>query len=117
MIKVDIKDEQLTIALTGFDRLYAMRKKIAVPISSITKVESCYQSSPSKGIKIRGSRFGHKSLGEFKGGEGDEFWAWNNDPQQLLISIQSNPDCPFTKVIVGVDHADLWVEKLNTHCH
>lgn len=117
MIKVDLNEKQLTIALTGLDRLYAMRKKIALPISSITRVESCHQSTPSRGIKIRGTRFGHKSLGQFQGSEGDEFWAWNNDPEQVLITLQPNSDCPFTKVIVGVDRADLWVEKLNTCCH
>ncbi len=115
MNTIQIVDHQVTIHLSGWDKFFALKGHVSVPIASITHVDRYQTSLLPPWLKSPGTAVpGLVMAGTFRNLTGrKEFWCTYFKGNTLVIDLQN---AAYDRIVVDLpkDQAvEDWIAKLN----
>ena len=99
MTNVSITQNRLVVDLLGWDKLWALRSRIEVPLSHVREVRSA-AGERARGLRMPGTFIpGLITAGTFERGGQREFWAVHDARQAVAIELQGEF---FSRLVVQV---------------
>ncbi|MGI9649551.1 MAG: hypothetical protein ACR2OI_13650 [Acidimicrobiia bacterium] len=107
-VSARVEDELLVVELTGWDRLLALKGRLAVPLSSVTSVEAkdrdAIQQLPGRWLRLPGtyvpSMVHHGSYGRRPN---RDFWALFRQERVLVLRMSG---WDYQRLVLGISDPD-----------
>jgi len=101
MAEIDVSDEMLTVRLHGREVVWALRRRVAVPLTRVrgARLDPAAARAP-RGFRWPGSRLpGVITAGTFVRKGGRDFWSVRDPTKAVVIALA---DKPYARLIVQV---------------
>lgn len=101
MAEIEIADETLTVRLRGWEVVWALRRRVAVPLARVrgARLDPVAAGRP-KGFRWPGSRLpGVITAGTFVRKGGRDFWSVRDPTKAVVIALAGKP---YARLIVQV---------------
>ena len=106
MTKVNIADGKLVVEVQGFDKLWAFKSRLEIPLEHISGVRSAADERP-RGIRAPGTYIpGIIMAGTFHQGGKKVFWDVHNPDRAIAIDLH---DERYTSLIVEVAEPEVTI--------
>src|SRR5688572_33309351 len=91
MTTVRIIDEPLRVELTGWDRIWALKREIEVPLVHVRGVAFATPDLRPRGLRAPGSYWpGLIAAGTYRRRSGKEFWSVRDKAQAIVIDLEND---------------------------
>jgi hypothetical protein len=102
MMSVSINDGRFRIALSGWDRVWTLRRELAVPIERIASVQIAPELTRPYGVKTPGSAIpGRIYAGTWRWKGRKEFWNVRREKDKW-VAIDLDGD-EYNRIVIEVD--------------
>jgi hypothetical protein len=88
MTEVAIVGDRLRVRLSGWDRVWALKREIEVPLSQVRSVEPAPPGLHPRGLRAPGSHLpGVITAGTYRRRSGKEFWSVRSKSRAVVIDL------------------------------
>jgi hypothetical protein len=111
MTQLSIADGKLVVEMQGWDKLWALKSRLEIPLEHVKAVRADPEIGPLKGIRMLGTYLpGVITAGTFRQ-EGDRvFWNVHHPEKAIVIDLL---DDRYAKLIIEVDDPSAAVATIN----
>ena len=102
MTEIALTNQTLTVSLTGWDRLWALRRRIAVPLTSVrgADVAEAEAARGPRGLRVGGTAIPHRLYaGRFWRPGERTFWNVHDPARAIAIELDGDP---YARLVVEV---------------
>jgi hypothetical protein len=100
MTKVRIDGETIRISLDGWDKVWALRGGIEIPLAHVRAARVAPPGLKPRGIRAPGTAVpGRYFAGTWRGKRRKEFWNVRTRESALVLDLEGDE---FTRVVIGV---------------
>jgi len=104
MVNVNVEDGKLVLTLEGLDKLWAMKSRLAIPLSNVSAVRADAKIAAEKGhtgFKLAGARLGERLIaGSFRQEGQTVFWDVHDAAKVIVLDLH---DEHYAQLIVEVE--------------
>ena len=111
MTVIDVTGDQLVVTMQGLDRLWALRSRIAVPLSAVRGATADPGiTRESAGFRSPGTHLpGKITAGTYRKDGTRTFWNLRNRQEAVVVELEGQH---FTRLVLGVDDARATAERI-----
>jgi hypothetical protein len=108
---IDITGGRLVITMRGLDRVWALRSRIAVPLSAVRGATADPGiTRESAGFRAPGTHLpGKITAGTYRKDGNRTFWNLRNTQEAVVIELEGQY---YTRLVLGVDDARATAERI-----
>lgn len=113
MVDVQIENGKVVLTLEGFDKLWAMKSRLEIPLANVSAVRADPAITGEKagtGLKIVGARLGERLIvGSFRQDGKTVFWDVHDPSKAIVFDLH---DEKYAQLIVEVEDPQATVARV-----
>jgi hypothetical protein len=102
MARITVSGDRLSVELTGWEPLWALKRRVDVPLASVVRVAAGPEHARRpRGLRLPGSYFpGVIAAGTYRGRGHSEFWSVRRPERAVVIDLHG---AQYDRLIIQVD--------------
>jgi hypothetical protein len=112
MARVRIEGDRLVVELTGLHRLWALKRRLTVPLASVRGATvDPGMAREVEGMRAPGLRIpGVAAMGTFRRSDGKDFWDVGRGTRTIVVQLA---DAQWDRLVLEVDEPHAVVDEIN----
>jgi hypothetical protein len=115
MAKVEIEGSNLVVQLEGWDALWALKRRIEIPLSQVRDVhyDSASPRRRPRGLRVPGTYLpGVIVAGTYRGMKSREFWSVRRPEKAIQIDLEGGK---YDHLFLQVENPEAVVAEIKSH--